>query len=262
MHNQFSTFINYWGYIGGDETTDIYAYENISENNTAKNSAEIPALGGCFGYVHSGTIFLSIGKEIIQVNEGWWFSTAFGAKILASSQVRFVIWQRKGYLGTNSLGKVEPKGRLGYIDGCMNSVLSGPHKKGLPVLNALYMPTAIHQTMHTHPSLRSGIIIQGDATCNTPKEVDSIDYSSTKDTDCNVYPLVEGAVFILPADGWHKFRTDLTKGTLSLIAYHPDSDFGPDDEDAPMLNRTMVGKEGEQHSAKHEKNLLTNKDAI
>jgi hypothetical protein len=28
---------------------------------------------------------------------------------------------------------------------------------------------------------------------------------------------------------------------LRVIAYHPDSDFGPTHEDHPMINRTMVG---------------------
>lgn len=27
---------------------------------------------------------------------------------------------------------------------------------------------------------------------------------------------------------------------MDVIAYHPDSDFGPQDEDHPMVNRTIV----------------------
>ena len=27
---------------------------------------------------------------------------------------------------------------------------------------------------------------------------------------------------------------------MDVIAYHPDSDFGPQDEDHPMINRTIV----------------------
>lgn len=258
MHNTFHTFINYWGYLGGDDTTNIFGFENISPENEGKTNASIPPLGACFGYVHSGTVFLNLGTEIIQVNKGWWFSTTSGAKVFTSSNCRFSLFQRLGYRGVNACGRVESNGRLGYIDGCTNSVLTGPHKKGDPVLNALYMPDAIHQTMHTHPSLRAGIIIDGDATCNTPSTVLGIDYSKVKDTECNVFPLVPGTIFILPKDGWHKFRTDLTQGTLRLVAYHPDSDFGLTDEESPMLNRTMVGEEGNQHSAKFNKELLTN----
>jgi hypothetical protein len=27
---------------------------------------------------------------------------------------------------------------------------------------------------------------------------------------------------------------------MRVVAYHPDSDFGPQDEDHPMINRTIV----------------------
>lgn len=256
FHNLFYTYINYWGELASDDTSKVFGFENISEEYQNKSAAVIPNEGGCFGYVHSGTVFINLGKNVIQVNAGWWFSTENGANIFMSSGARVAVWQRLWYRGVNSLGQMESEGRLGYIDGCMNSVLSGPHKKGLPVLNALYMPGAIHQTMHTHPSLRSGIIVNGDATCDTPKRVEGLT-KPDKDIECTSYPLQAGAIFVLSRNGWHKFRTDLTDGTLSLVAYHPDSNFGPDNEDAPMINRTMVGGKGNQHSIKSEKKLLT-----
>jgi glyoxylate utilization-related uncharacterized protein len=125
-----------------------------------------------------------------------------------------------------TMGKVELDGRLRYIDGCMDTILSQPIKKGNPCLNALFMPKGVNQTMHTHPSTRSGFIILGGAKCVTPD---------------SQYDLSTGQIFYLPKDTEHKFRSDLdTDVTMRLVAYHPDSDFGPTDEDHPMLNRTIV----------------------
>ena len=45
-------------------------------------------------------------------------------------------------------------------------------------------------------------------------------------------------MFRIPFEGNHKFRT--FDSEMRVIAYHPDSDFGPQDEDHPMINRTMV----------------------
>jgi hypothetical protein len=45
-------------------------------------------------------------------------------------------------------------------------------------------------------------------------------------------------IFVIPALGEHAFAT--SDDELTVIAYHPDSDFGPEDEDHPMINRTIV----------------------
>jgi hypothetical protein len=50
--------------------------------------------------------------------------------------------------------------------------------------------------------------------------------------------LVPGRVFIIPADGHHSFVTG--EQTMDIIAYHPDSDTGPDHDNHPMVNRTLV----------------------
>lgn len=122
-------------------------------------------------------------------------------------------------------GPVEDKGRLKYIDGCTDSLLIPPVKKGDPCLNSLHFPEGIDQTMHTHPSMRVGMVSKGDGVCITPE----------KET-----PLYTGQVFIIHEEGEHKFRTE--KGQqMTVIAYHPDSDFGPEDEEHPMINRTIVG---------------------
>ena len=93
-------------------------------------------------------------------------------------------------------------------------------------MNALYMPEGVNQTMHTHPSTRSGFIFIGGATCETPDES---------------FELNSGQIFFLKKETKHKFRSDHNKNIImKLVAYHPDSDFGATDEDHPMLNKTIV----------------------
>jgi mannose-6-phosphate isomerase-like protein (cupin superfamily) len=138
---------------------------------------------------------------------------------------RFIVIQQKGYNGMEAIGKVETEGRLKYIDGCYDTILSSPIKKGLPCLNALYMPPMINQTAHIHPSARVGIIISGRGKCITPeRELD----------------LYGGQVFVIPKNGVHSFNTMQRGNKLAIIAYHPDSDFGATDHDHPMINLTIV----------------------
>lgn len=136
-----------------------------------------------------------------------------------------IIIERMGYNGVPMLGgPIEPTGRLKYIDGCTDSLLIPPVKFGDPCFNALYFPPGIDQTEHTHPSMRVGMVVAGSGECVTPDEV---------------IQLLPGMVFIIHEEGQHKFRTLGTDGMI-VVAYHPDSDFGPKDEDHPMVNRTIV----------------------
>jgi hypothetical protein len=123
------------------------------------------------------------------------------------------------YLG----GPIEDTGRLKYIDGCTDTLLIGPMKIGDPCLNHLHFPIGINQTMHTHESVRCGLIIRGHGWCNLPDQR---------------IELVKGMVWLLPEGSRHAFQT--TDSSLDVIAWHPDTDMGPSDEDHPMLNRTYV----------------------
>ena len=136
-------------------------------------------------------------------------------------------------------GTVEEIGRLKYIDGCTDSLLIPPVKKGDPCLNHLHFPKNITQTPHTHPSHRIGIVIRGEGECVTP---------------FGNLPLVEGCIFVIKEydgkelykgldgklyeAGTHKF--DTKDSSMDVIAFHPDSDFGAEDEFHPMINRTIV----------------------
>jgi hypothetical protein len=46
-------------------------------------------------------------------------------------------------------------------------------------------------------------------------------------------------IFCIHANGVHKFQTPYGQD-LRVLAFHPDSDFGPTHQFHPMLNRTMV----------------------
>jgi len=121
-------------------------------------------------------------------------------------------------------GPIEARGRLKYIDGCTDSLLLSPVKCGNPCFNALYFPPGINQTQHTHPSLRAGLVVSGRGECVTPQ---------------GRIPLEADLAFVIETDGVHSFRTFADSGMV-VVAYHPDSDFGPKDEDHPMINRTIV----------------------
>ena len=120
-------------------------------------------------------------------------------------------------------GPVEETGRLRYIDGCSDTLLIAPPMLGDPCLNLLHIPPGTHQTEHTHPSLRVGIVVDGAGVCRTPD---------------GETPLTPGLVFAIRTDGRHSFHTEDT--ALRIVAWHPDSDFGPTHAQHPMLNRTLV----------------------
>lgn len=137
---------------------------------------------------------------------------------------RGIVTSRLGYCGFFMLGgPVEELGRLRYIDGCTDSLLIPPVMLGDPCLNLLHIPPGTRQTRHTHPSFRSGLILSGSGECATPERS---------------YPLSPGLAFVIPADAAHSFHT--SDEALRVIAFHPDSDFGPTNEQHPMINRTII----------------------
>jgi hypothetical protein len=142
-----------------------------------------------------------------------------------------IVVSRLGYRGMFMIGgPLEAMGRLRYIDGCTDSLLIPPVVKGAPCLNHLHFPKRISQTRHTHPSIRIGVVTQGGGVCVVPDDSQpSIDVS---------IPLREGSLFWIPSGGQHSFCTGDEE--MDLIAYHPDSDTGPDHDDHPMINRTIV----------------------
>ena len=144
-----------------------------------------------------------------------------GGKGIAVSREK---WQGFMHIG----GPAEHEGRLKYIDGCTDSLLIPPVKFGDPCLNLLFFPEGIDQTAHTHPSDRIGMIMSGKGRCH-----------AWNDGVEEIIDLVPGMIFCIHTDGPHKFSTPYGQH-MRVLAYHPDSDFGPTDQIHPMINRTIV----------------------
>jgi len=181
-----------------------------------------------YGYMSQGSMTVVCAESTIVVPKGFYFSFPGEARIRLGGYCQGIIVSRPGYQGFLTMGKLEYEGRLRYINGCTDSLLVAPIKLGDPCLNLLYFPENTDQTMHTHPSDRIGMVLSGGGQCISEDERGTI-----------VTPLTAGMLFCIHTGGHHKFRT--FHGHMRVLAYHPDSDFGPTDEDHPMINRTMVG---------------------
>jgi len=181
-----------------------------------------------YGYVADDGCVVREASRVVPVTRNTFFSIHGEAQVVGDA--RCIVFTHFDYAGiTHYGGEVEEWGRLNYIDGCTDTLLTPPLRRGDPCLNALYFPAGIKQTQHTHPSIRCGMVIEGSGICKTPS---------------GDFPLECGDVFFLPPETYHSFHTHEarqkdTKSALTVIAFHPDSDFGPTDEDHPMLNRTF-----------------------
>ena len=134
-----------------------------------------------------------------------------------------VLVTRIGFTGLFTVTAIEEEGRLAYIDGCSDTVLVAPPRLGDPVLNHLHFPAGITQTTHRHPSVRLGVVARGSGSA----------YGKGWER-----PLAQGSVFLLHAHELHAFRT--TDESMDVVAFHPDSDWGPTDAAHPMRNRTYT----------------------
>lgn len=148
-------------------------------------------------------------------------------------------------------GPLEGDGRLNYIDGCSDSLIFCPPKAGEPALNHLHIPTEIHQTPHYHPSDRIGVIARGegvcydhpDATAAVSRGEDLVGIDLTEKVEV---PLRPGMGWLIEEGTVHSFHThELEPGeqALDVIAFHPETNWGPTDESHPMLDYTLIGKD-------------------
>lgn len=188
-----------------------------------QSDLDLPDEGTSYGFVAKGEAELTNASGSFRLVPGMYFSQPGKATISGGSGI---VISRTDYEGIFQLGgPVEERGRLRYIDGCTDTLLLAPARWGDPCLNLLHIPPHTEQTQHTHPSFRSGIIVSGQGRCVTPE---------------GTFPLEPGQVFVIPAEGLHSFFTE--EQALRVIAFHPDSDFGPTDEAHPMINRTIIPK--------------------
>ncbi|NHR05463.1 cupin domain-containing protein [Chromobacterium haemolyticum] len=174
-----------------------------------------------YGYVQHGQLSITHAGLSQQLSAGMFFAIPGPARLGSFIGLACI---RQYYHGAPIYGgPIEQLGRLKYIDGCSDSLLISPMLKGDPCLNYLYVPPHLNQTAHTHPSVRIGIIIEGEGYCLT---------------EHRRLELVAGKIFLLPANEVHSFHTE--NSPLRIVIYHPDSDFGPTHEEHPMVNRTLV----------------------
>jgi len=178
--------------------------------------------GYCFGKVE-----IEINKKRFELEEGDFFSIPCNEHEIEFKAVQskvFVV-SRLGYKGQFVIGKVEEIGRLSYIDGCSDSMLVYPPRFGDPSISHLHFPPNITQSFHTHPSIRVGVVISGNGFASL---------------DGYELPLTAGSMFCLNEQEFHRFRTEGEH--MNIIAYHPDGEWGPTDENHTMLNRTYLKK--------------------
>jgi hypothetical protein len=190
-----------------------------------ESGVELPPTGTHFGFAHDGPTDIGCESGTYRLVTGMYFSVPGALRLRGGRGLVVTAAHFRGFFHLG--GPVEGTGRLRYIDGCTDSLLVPPVLLGDPCLNLLHIPPGTRQTAHTHPSIRVGLIVRGSGECVTPD---------------NRHPLRPGLAFVIAADARHSFHTD--RDPLLVIAYHPDSDFGPTHECHPMVNRTIIREGG------------------
>lgn len=193
---------------------------------TEGKSDKVQRLGSTFyGFVYSGKFVVnSLNEEIFsRVRHGAFFAINNEVKFECVENGVIIFIERLGYQAMQICGAIEKIGRLTYIDDCSDSLLCPPARLGDPCLNHLHFPSDILQAQHTHPSIRLGIVAKGCGVAWGPG------FSK---------PLTAGDIFCLDEGERHSFKTG--SETMDIIAFHPDSDWGPTDTQHPMLNRTYL----------------------
>jgi quercetin dioxygenase-like cupin family protein len=196
---------------------------------------DIAVLGFCHGPLlgNAGTTFVAVAAGTLTISNAHghyrlgvgMYACVPSPASFAGRNCRALLATAKNYRGIFALGgPAEDGGRLRYIDGCSDTGLIQPLKRGDPCLNYLHFPSATRQTPHHHPSHRVGLVLAGEGLC----------HHGDKTT-----PMAPGSMWLIPAGAEHWFET--AEATLRVVAFHPDSEFGPTDEDHQMLNATLTG---------------------
>jgi len=188
-----------------------------------------------YGYVFSGKSTLTYRGLRFPLAEGMYFAVPGEFSINGGEGILIEYANYNGFFQIG--GAIEKTGRLKYINGCMDSLLISPVRKGEPCLNSLYFPSGIVQTAHTHPSYRIGLVVEGMGECIT-----SLGRGALR----------AGMAFVIQEGMVHSFKT-AEEEYMIVLTFHPDSDFGPEDENHPMINRTIV----EGISANQKSEILT-----
>lgn len=179
--------------------------------------------GTVFGVVTAGSPRLRLDGDVFPLRPGTFFVAPEAGQVGGGSGL---LIRAPGYRGLRQIGgPVERTGRLVYIDGCTDTLLVCPPRLGDPSLNHLHIPAGTVQSLHTHASDRIGVILKGTGLCRANGE----------------FPLAAGLGWWIPAGLAHAFSTGAE--ALDVIAWHPDSVFGPTDEVHPMRSGTLLSAE-------------------
>jgi quercetin dioxygenase-like cupin family protein len=212
--------------------SEFCIYDRFAGNPVVFEDAELRAVG--FGasedyLIDTGTTFVAVAAGRLFVN-GYVIAAGMYACIPAPAvftggKCCALLATVKHYRGIFQLGgPIEDAGRLRYINGCTDTGLIQPPRQGDPCLNYLHFPAAIRQDAHHHPSHRVGLICDGQGRCHH---------------DGRVTPMRPRQIFVIPAGVQHWFET--ADDALRIVTFHPDSEFGPTDENHQMLDATIVG---------------------
>jgi mannose-6-phosphate isomerase-like protein (cupin superfamily) len=177
-----------------------------------------------FGYVSKGSAEISLDEGGYQapLSVGMYFSSVGPLKIKSEGEV--VVVEKIGFRGLFQIGgPVEASGRLTYIDNCRTTLLVSPVRFGDPCLNLLTFPPRVLQSNHIHPTIRVGVVLAGGGICHSQGMQ---------------LPLEPGNWFFLNEGVPHHFESK--DSGLSLVAFHPETDWGPTNQIHPMLNRTFL----------------------
>lgn len=202
---------------------DQYEDDSVRAWWHGPGEGELPEEGTT--YIACAQGYASCDADLFRLAPAMYAAIPGAADLWTSADCRLLLINAKGYRGMRAAGgPLEATGRLRYIDGCSDTGLIGPIRQGDPCLNHLHFPPGIVQTLHTHPSVRIGLVARGRGLCRAP----------TGD-----FPLEPGSVFIIPTGAVHGFTTEAE--TMDIIAFHPDSLVGPTDERHQMLEATQMG---------------------
>lgn len=223
---------------GEQFSADVYGWKNDEFNSRDYNISDRST---SFGYVSSGWAKLYDHSSNLSFDlcKGMYFSFPNISRYTIEpveinngdddEKSSGIINVDNNYHGIFTIGgPVEQTGRLNYIDGTNTNLIIPPILFGNPCLNILYLDPNLEQTPHTHPSFRSGFVINGEGKCNLPGINESHDFKP-------------GTVFWIPEDLLHSFKSENNR--LDIMTFHPDSEFGPSHGEHPMMNNTIFNDE-------------------
>jgi mannose-6-phosphate isomerase-like protein (cupin superfamily) len=218
---------------------DFAIFDSFADNPVVFEDDELSAVGLSAAEefrVNSGTVFVAVGSGKLWLNNylvgTGMYACAPAPAVVIARHCRALLATVKHYRGIFMVGgPLESGGRLRYINGCTDTGLIQPLRCGDPCLNYLHFPAAIRQDAHHHPSHRIGLVYSGQGLCHSDKTT-----PLGGSTD-RITAMRTGGIFVIPAGTRHWFET--SDETLRIVAFHPDSEWGPTDESHQMLNATL-----------------------